>query len=120
MLIGKKWLSAVYIGFVALALFAIVTAPSAVAMVVLVLCLFTLYALNNVGGAFSLRLGQVCGGLIVLGGVFDLLSYLWFAIRGQRVSLVDLVITCLFIALGWFTLLHLSSRGNHPAKDTSS
>jgi hypothetical protein len=86
----------------------------------LVLFLATLYALNDVGGTISLRLGQLCGGLLVLGGVVDVVTAVWYGVRGYAVSLVGLVTTCLFMALGWFTLIHLSKRGRSSVEDAAN
>jgi len=120
MQLGRKFLSAIYILFVILMLSSIVTAPSVVAMAALALCLFALYAINDIGGTISLRLGQFCGGLILLFGLIDLVTTLRDAFRSYSVSLVGLVITWLIIALGWFSLVHLSKRGGNPVEDAAS
>lgn len=117
MQVGKNLLSAFYIVGVALTLFAIVTAPSIIATVALVLCLVTLYALNDVGGAVSLRLGQLCGGLLVVSGVIDMLMSASYAVRGYATGFGELVITILIIWVGWQTLRHLSTRAKIAKED---
>lgn len=120
MQIGRKTLSAFYIVGAVLTLFAIISAPSIFATIVLILCLLTLYALNGVGGVFSLRVGQLCGGVFVISGVIDLLMSIYYASKGYATGIVDLLITVLIIWIGWLTIKHLSTRSEVAKVDVTS
>lgn len=98
-------------------LLAIVTTPSIFAAVALALCLVTLYALNDIGGVVSLSLGLLCGGLLVVSGVIDMLMSASYAFRGYATSFGEWLITTLIIGVGWQTLRYLSDRAKSAREE---